>query len=528
MNKATLGLCLLMLYSTNAFAELIQILHTNDLHSHLDHAVHRPDLGGYARVKVLLEKYRKEASSQGIGTLAMDGGDFMEGNLYYMADKGKKTFEVFNKIGHDVAVLGNHDYLMAADDLEEILREYPPTYKLLAANFKLESNFVAVNEYVKPVWETVVSGVKVGVIGITLNDLLYKWRLKGDGALSGEVEAAKHYAKYLRERGNEVIIALTHIGVSKDKNLAFNVPEIDLIVGGHSHTALHEVVYQVSKNGKKIPIVQAGKFGEWLGRMTFNYDRRKKKIDILDYKLLPIYSEEKDPEITALIEEANEELNNTYGKAWLDEVVGKSYLPPVHVQNEEVTWNFFINDSMLESSHADFSVHTTALSGDNYPVGDVTRRSLFNGNPRAFDFSDKYGYFVYTADINGMLIKLLATACLNLNMPLYFSGITFQWKKKSNGKYKVWDIRHRGKKIKLLKRYKVAFSEAIVRGGYSISKLVGLILHNGARTKNTMWKALEEKFKREGDLHPDYLDRYYRRELVSDGRVMERVMVPAE
>jgi len=491
MNYLKLGACLFGLTIQLSYAQKIQILHTNDLHSHLDHTVHRPYLGGYARVKVMLDKFKKEAKEKGIGSIAMDGGDFMEGNLYYMADKGKKTFDIFNHLGHDVAVLGNHDYLMAADDLEDILQTYPPSYKLLAANFKLDDRFKAVKETIKPVWETVVSGVKVGVIGITLNDLLYKWRLKGDGNLYNEVAYTKFYANYLKARGNQVIIALTHIGVSKDKELAYHVPELDLIVGGHSHTELHEVVYHQSKNGKKIPIVQTGKYGEWLGKMTLDYDAKNKKASILDYKLIPVNVEEKDPKILGLIEDANRELNDLYGEEWLKTIVGK----------------------------------TTALSGENYPIGNVTRRDLYNGNPRTFDFEDKFGYNIYTAEVNGLLLKVLATACLNLNIPLYFSGISFEWKKKSNGKYKVWNLKHKGKPINVLKSYKVSFSEAVVRGGLEISKWVKFILRNSEKTTHSMWNALEEKFKKEGSLNSDYLDRYYRQELTSDARVMERVLV---
>jgi 5'-nucleotidase / UDP-sugar diphosphatase len=533
MKKVMLGLGLLMLSNFSAKAELIQILHTNDLHSHLEHSIHQTDLGGYARIKVLIDKYRKEASDHGIDTIAMDGGDFMEGNIFYMADKGKKTFEAFGKMGHDVAVLGNHDYLMAADDLENILRDVPPTYNLLAANFELNGNFPLANKYIQPVWETVVNGVKVGVIGLTTNDLLFKWRLKGDGSMFNEVKAAKHYVKYLRQRGNEIIIALTHIGVSKDRWLALNVPEIDLIVGGHSHTALHKMIYQTSTSGKKIPIVQAGKHGEWLGRIMLDYDRKTKSVKVAEYKLLPVVSETQDQEIVDLVSDANDDLDMLYGKDWLSGVVGKSYLRPIYLHNDEKVWQFFINDSMLESSQADFAIHTSPLSGNNYPLGDVSRRDLYNGNPRTFDFEDKYGYNVYTAKITGLWIKLLATACLNLNVPLYFSGITFDWERKSNGKVKVWNIRHKGKKINLLKRYNVAFSEAIIRGAFGISKWLGLVLKKGKRTETSMWQAMEDKFSREGSLHPDYLDRYYRRELsesalTKGGREMERVMVPVQ
>lgn len=529
MKKATLGFGLMMLISSVAHADLLQILHTNDLHSHLDHAVHRPELGGYGRVKVLLDKYRKEAADQNIGTIAMDGGDFLEGNLYYMADNGRKSAMAYNRLGYDVAVLGNHDYLMGAQDLENLLRDVPPSMNMLSANFDLDDNkYPEVKEHIKPVWETVVSGVKVGVIGITLNDMLYKWRLKGDGSIKSEVDAAKYYAKYLRDRGNEVIVALTHIGVTKDKWLAINVPELDLIVGGHSHTELHQVVYQTSKNGKKIPIVQAGKFGEWIGKLMLDYDRKTKKLKVLEYKLHPVYSETKDEVVQNIISDANNDLDELYGREWLQEVVGRSFLRSAHEHKEDVkTWNFFINDAMLEAAHADFAIHTTALSGDNFPIGDVTRRSIYNGNPRHFELENKYGYNVYTAKVNGMLIKLLATACLNLNAPLYFSGITFKWKQKANGKYKVWDVRHKGEKIKFYKQYKIALSEAIIRGGFGISKWVGLLLRSAKNENIPMWFALENKFRREGDLHADYLDRYYRNEVVGlfGSREMERVLV---
>ena len=61
-----------------------------------------------------------------------------------------------------------------------------------------------------------MNGVKVGVIGITTNDLLYKWRI-GEGGITNEIKAAKTYAKVLRDRGNDVIVALTHVGLKKDK-----------------------------------------------------------------------------------------------------------------------------------------------------------------------------------------------------------------------------------------------------------------------------------------------------------------------
>ena len=186
----------------------------------------------------------------------MDAGDFLEGHIYYLADRGKKAYEIHGMAGFDVAVIGNHDYLMGAKDLDIILRDVKTSYKLLGANLIVDKKYKNIHEKMKPYYETTIGGFKVGVIGLTTNDLLYKWRI-GEGDIINEYKTAKKYAKILRERGNEIIIALTHMGLKKDKKLAKKVPEIDLIVGGHSHSFLYEVVYQKTKGGKKTPIVRA-------------------------------------------------------------------------------------------------------------------------------------------------------------------------------------------------------------------------------------------------------------------------------
>jgi 5'-nucleotidase/UDP-sugar diphosphatase len=492
--------------TTPAFAEVIQILHTNDLHSHLDHATQRPDLGGYARLKALMQQQKNEATKKGMGSISMDAGDFMEGSIFYLADKGRKTFEAFDKLGHDVAILGNHDYLMAPADLDAIFRDVPPHRPLLAANFNIDSAYTNVNKHIKPVWEGKVGGVKVGVIGITTNDLLYKWRLQGDGKISNEIKTAEKWAKYLRGRGNEVIIALTHLGVKKDKKLAKEVPEIDLIVGGHSHTKLQEVVWQKTSNDKMIPIVQAGHHGEWLGRIHLDYNRQTKSVKILDYNLLPVEGDSKDAEMVNLVSEANRELNHEYGEEWLNEVVGSSSLRPMTSQNDDKIWHYFLTDSMVEATGADFAIHASALSGHNYPIGPVTRRDLYEGNPRTFDFSDKYGYNIYTAKIMGGWIKMIAAICIKLNVPLYFSGVKFTYSRNEEGNVQIWDVTHNGKRIHPFKYYNVAFSEGIVRGAYGISQLTRFLVHEGEKEKIPMWQALEEKFRRDGKIAPDYLN----------------------
>ena len=117
-----------------------------------------------------------------------------------------------------------------------------------------------IHEKMKPYYETTIGGFKVES-SANPNDL-HKWRI-GEGDIINEYKTAKKYAKILRERGNEIIIALTHLGLKKDKKLAKKVPEIDLIVGGHSHSFLYEVVYQKLKAEKRRRLFKAGKHARW-------------------------------------------------------------------------------------------------------------------------------------------------------------------------------------------------------------------------------------------------------------------------
>ena len=321
--------CISCFYSFSIFSQDFQILHTNDIHGHLDHSVHRPSLGGHGRLKNMLHRLKNHAALEGIPTIAMDAGDFLEGNIYYLAERGKTLYKIHGNVGFDVAVIGNHDYLMGAKDLNAILRDVDTSFQLLGANFYTHPKYKSVNEKIKPYWETEVNGVKVGVLGITTNDLLYKWRI-GEGGISNEVKAARTYAKVLKERGNDVIIALTHVGLKKDKKIAKAVPEIDLIVGGHSHSTLHNVVYQKSKKGKTNTYRSSRKTCPMVRTTEVVFNSAEKKLEIKNYRLLPVNQDKKNSIIENQIKQANFELEDQFGKAWLNETLGESRITPVH------------------------------------------------------------------------------------------------------------------------------------------------------------------------------------------------------
>jgi 2',3'-cyclic-nucleotide 2'-phosphodiesterase (5'-nucleotidase family) len=428
-------------------------------------------------------------AEDGVKTLVMDAGDFTEGNLYYMADSGRKVFEVHNEMGYDVSALGNHDYLMGTRDLDKILGEMDLKFTLVAANLQMIYDFKNLRAKIKPFKEFEIDGIKIGVLGLTTNEIFYKWRFEG-GVITNPYKAAKHYEEILKQRKNNFIIALTHIGVLNDIRLAEKSKYIDLIVGGHSHTALFKPSYGINKKKQAVPIVQAGMHTEYLGRLIVDLEIGR-PLKIVSYELVPVKYEAQDLKINSLVEEANNDLDNAYGKDWLDQKVGYSDLKADDKDGAR-KWAYFITDSMKEKVNADIAIHTPLMNGEDFPIGNVSRRDLFNSIPRVFDLTDKYGWSIYTTRVKGIWLRSLFEALTHFGRPLTFSGIHMEYKRSEFG-IKIKHLFVNGKIIGPYKYYTVAFTEGIVRGAQGVSPYTSVILHNPKKTNFLIWNTLEEK-----------------------------------
>jgi len=480
---------LIQLYPHLAEAKLVQILHTNDTHAYLDSTTHDKGRGGSARLKSLMDFYKTKMAAEGVKTIAMDAGDFSEGNLYYMADQGRKVFEVQNEMGYDIGTIGNHDYLMGTRDLDKILGEIDLKMSFVVANFQMNYDLKNIRAKIKPYKELEIDGIKIGVLGLTTNEIFYKWRFEG-GIVSNPYKAAQRYEEVLKNRKNDFIIALTHIGALKDIKLAEKTKYIDLIVGGHSHTALFKPSYGINKNKRAVPIVQAGMHTEYLGRLIIDLEKGK-PLKVVHYELVPVKYEATDVKIQSIVEEANNDLDTTYGKEWLDEKVGFSDLQSNDPDGSR-KWAYFITDSMKERANADIAIHTPFMNGEDFPVGDVSRRDLFNSIPRVFDLTEKFGWAIYTTKIKGVWLRLVFEALTHFGQPLTFSGLKMEFNKTENG-IKIKGLLVNGKKINPFKYYTVAFTEGIVRGAKGVSPYTTAILRNPKNTKIKIWSTLEEK-----------------------------------
>ena len=481
-----------LLNSQTVNAKLIQILHTNDTHSYLDNTIHTGGLGGAARLKSLIDFYKLKMSNEGVKTLVLDAGDFTEGNIYYMADQGRKVFEIHNEMGYDIGALGNHDYLMGLHELDKILGEMDLKFSLIAANLQISSSYKNLHSKIKAFKELEIDGIKIGILGLTTNEIFYKWRFSG-GAITDPYKSAKYYEQILKERKNDFIIALTHIGVLNDIKLAEKTKYIDLIIGGHSHTALFKPTYGINKQKLSVPIVQAGMHTEYLGRLVIDLEIGH-PLKIVSYELIPIKYEATDLKIKSLVEEANNDLDNTYGKDWLIQKIGHSDLK-VDDKLGSRKWAYFITDSIKEKTHSDIAIHTPFMNGDDFPVGDISRRDLFNSFPRIFELSEKYGWSIYTTKIKGVWLRSVFETLMHFGQPLTFSGIKVEYSKVSGINFKHLLVN--GKAINPFKYYSVAFTEGIIRGAEGVSSRSTAIFHFTKNTNFKIWATLEEKLTRQ-------------------------------
>lgn len=481
------------LFGTPAHAVKLQILHTNDTHSYLDSATHNKNVGGAARLKTLIDFHRKQAADKGLATIVVDSGDFLEGNIYYMASEGKRSFEVHNEMGYDMGTLGNHDYQMGSDELNKILGDIDLKFNLLVANLKAEKKYEHIKNKIQPYKEIELEGLKIAFLGLTTDEILYRWRLT-TGAISNPIEAGQEYEKKLKNRGNDFIIALTHIGVLRDVKLAEKTRYIDLIVGGHSHTALFEPVYAINKDKGLVPIVQAGQHTEFLGKLVVDMQKGK-QIRVVSYELLPVTMQTAmaDAAINEMVKQADAELDASYGKEWLEEKIGYSDLKPKDEQGAR-KWAYFITDALREKTGADIAIHSPSMNGDNYPVGDISRRSIVNSIPRVFEMTQKFGWDIYTTKIKGAWLRLTIDALSYVGQPLTFSGLKMEYERGPLG-FKIRHVTINGKKINPFKTYTVAFTEGIIRGAEGIDPRTVAILRNPKNTGFKIWATLEEKIK---------------------------------
>lgn len=254
--------------------ERIVILHTNDTHSQID--PDGKDLGGILRRKVLIDSVRNAEKN----VLLIDAGDAVQGSVYFTLFGGEVERKMMNALGYDYQIMGNHEL---DNGVEALARQWSQANaELLSTNYDLSGT--ALEGIVKPYAIREIGGRKIGLIAINVDPygLVSPDNYAGVRYLDG-LKAANATAWHLKHNEKcDMVIAVSHIGYKSgpgynDCDLAAGSEDIDLIIGGHSHTLIDpagDLGRKVNAKGDTILLAQLDKGGARLGEIVIEPGRK--------------------------------------------------------------------------------------------------------------------------------------------------------------------------------------------------------------------------------------------------------------
>lgn len=259
----------------------LTILHTNDQHSRIEpfdaSDARNANKGGFARRATLIQQIRSKENN----VLLLDSGDIFQGTPYFNFYGGELEFKLMSMMGYDASTMGNHDF---DNGLEGFLKVLPNAkFPFITSNYDFSNTILDGKTEKYKIFNK--NGIKVGIfgVGIELDGLVGKKQYKETQYLD-PVEIAQHYADFLKnDKKCDLVICLSHIGYDyrdepnkiSDKLLAAKTDNIDLILGGHTHTFLPEPQTFTNKSGRNVLVNQVGFAGLLLGRIDFYLDKNK-------------------------------------------------------------------------------------------------------------------------------------------------------------------------------------------------------------------------------------------------------------
>jgi len=284
LSASTLGLS-----AGSSFADYtLNILHFNDWHSRIEgnnkyestcsaeEETKGECIGGAGRLVTAIAQERKKLDGQNV--LLLNAGDSFQGSLFYITYKGAAEEEFLNQIKPDAVTLGNHEF----DDGESALVPYldKAKFPIVSANVVPNDKSGAAGK-IKPSIVLEVGGQKIGIVGAVTNDTPELASPGPNIAIADDVKSITAEVEKLKAQGVNKIIAVTHIGYNRERDVIAKIPGIDIVVGGHSHTLLSNTDPKAAgpyptmvdnPDGYKVPVVQAASYSKYLGEFKVVFD----------------------------------------------------------------------------------------------------------------------------------------------------------------------------------------------------------------------------------------------------------------
>ena len=247
-------------------AQNLILLHTNDTHSRIEPVPesdkYNPDLGGVVRRAAYVEKMRSENEN----VLLFDAGDFLQGTPYFNMFKGEVEVEAMNMLKYDAVTLGNHAFDYGMDVLVNLVKK--AEFPIVCTNYDFSDTEIA--DIIKPYHIIYKDGVKIGIEGANVDPrgLVASTHYEGMKFLPA-TETLNKTAEMLRnELKCDMVVCLSHMGIQNELKLAENTRNIDIIIGGHSHTFMSEPSLRNNLDGKEVLVFQTNGRGVYVGRIN--------------------------------------------------------------------------------------------------------------------------------------------------------------------------------------------------------------------------------------------------------------------
>jgi 5'-nucleotidase len=270
----------------------LTILHTNDVHSRIDpfpmDGSRNQGMAGVARRAALIKKIRQEQPN----VLLLDAGDIFQGTPYFNLYGGELEFTMMSQMGYDAATMGNHDF---DNGIAGFVKQLPHArFPFLVSNYNFDNTDLKGKTQPYKVFKK--QGVRVGVFGVCIElEGLVNKKNYGETVYLDPIAKANETASLLKnEHRCDLIVCLSHLGYRYKENkvsdqiLAKSTRNIDLIIGGHTHTFMKEPETILNLDGKATTINQVGFAGINLGRLDYFFDREKRTKQMVS-AIVPVH-----------------------------------------------------------------------------------------------------------------------------------------------------------------------------------------------------------------------------------------------
>lgn len=449
---AILFLCLSFPGLVHASGVKLTVLHLNDTHGHIIPYVDKSidDSKPVSGAAYLSKMIQEQRAANPDGTLLLSAGDMFQGTPISNLFHGRPVIEIMNYLKYDAMTLGNHEFDWGQDVLRQITSS--SHFPVLSAN--ITDGGGKCFDRVKPSILITRKRIPIGIIGFTTTEAEYTSK---PGNLAGlsiapPENVAPRLIKDLRSRGAALIIVLSHLGLDADRQLARKVKGIDIIVGGHSHTAIRNPIVESGTI-----ITQAGSYGVYLGVLDIVFDPvRKKIVSHTEKNALRLVSAgpgtQSDPAVAKIIDSYETQVKSEFSK-----VIGTSSVDLTRQLHHESTLADLITDAMRASSGADISFYNAGGIRADVPSGPITLEKLFTVLP--------FDNLLVTVKLTGEQIRGLLEQSITSEKGLQVSGLQVEYDLSRSPGSKVLSVTVGEKALDPTALYSVAINDFLAAGG---------------------------------------------------------------